>query len=173
MSTSPSYKDERFRGAWKSISKFCGARRRFRTGSDRKIIPGTSWAAEIDHNIETADVILLVVSTATRRLSRALKMHEAESAVVIPVFVRPMDLTDDPLMGLQGLPKDAVSITEWQNEDLGWRDVARGLRVVVDELLPDCFVSHSMRLCTSRNVANWSGRDVTAAETFCQPLRKH
>ncbi|PVX82456.1 DnaB-like helicase C-terminal domain-containing protein [Paraburkholderia unamae] len=138
-----SHKDERFKEALEEHLAVLRRAKKISHWSDRKIVAGSSWAAEIDRNIETADVILLLVSPSfvasgycyEKELARALKRHEAESAVVIPVFVRPLDLIDEPLMGLQGLPKDAISIIEWQNEDLGWRDVARGLRVVIDELL--------------------------------------
>ncbi|MEX3992677.1 DnaB-like helicase C-terminal domain-containing protein [Paraburkholderia sp. EG286A] len=138
-----SHKDEPFKECLEEHLAVLRRAKKISQWSDRKIVPGTSWAAEIDRNIETADIILLLVSSSfiasgycyEKELARAIKRHEAESAVVIPVFVRPVDLTDEPLMGFQGLPKDAVSITEWQNEDLGWRDVARGLRVVVDEIL--------------------------------------
>ncbi|MEM5346070.1 DnaB-like helicase C-terminal domain-containing protein [Paraburkholderia azotifigens] len=138
-----SHKDEQYKESLEEHLAVLRRAKKISHWSDRKIVPGTSWAAEIDRNIETADVILLLVSPSfiasgycyEKELSLALKRHEAESAVVIPIFVRPMDLTDEPLMGLQGLPKDAVSIVEWSNEDLGWRDVARGLRLVVDDLL--------------------------------------
>ena len=38
----------------------------------------------------------------------ALPRHEAENAVVIPIFLRAADLTDEPFMGLQGPTKEAV-----------------------------------------------------------------
>jgi replicative DNA helicase len=138
-----SHKDERFKESLEEHLAVLRRANKISHWSDRKIVPGTTWKSEIDRNIESSDVILLLISPSfiasgycyEKELAVALARHEAESAVVIPIFVRPMDLTDEPLMGLQGLPKDAVSITEWSNEDLAWRDVARGLRTVVDELL--------------------------------------
>lgn len=138
-----SHKDERFKESLEEHLAVLRRANKISHWSDRKIVPGTSWKSEIDRNIESSDVILLLISPSfiasgycyEKELAVALARHEAESAVVIPIFVRPMDLTDEPLMGLQGLPKDAVPIAEWSNEDLAWRDVARGLRTVVDELL--------------------------------------
>lgn len=138
-----SHKDEPYKECLEEHLTVLRRAKKISHWSDRRIVPGTSWEAEIDRNIETADIILLLITPSfiasgycyEKELAVALKRHEAESAVVIPVFVRPMDLAGEPLMGLQGLPKDAVSITEWQNEDLGWRDVARGLRIVVEEIL--------------------------------------
>jgi replicative DNA helicase len=138
-----SHKDERFKESLEEHLAVLRRAKKISHWSDRKIVPGTSWKSEIDHNIETSDIILLLISSSfiasgycyEKELAVALARHEAENAVVIPIFVRPADLTDEPLMGLQGLPKDAVSVAEWSNEDLAWRDVARGLRTVVDDLL--------------------------------------
>src|SRR5512147_326229 len=66
---------------------------------DRRIAAGTEWAGQIDHHLEAADVILLLVSSdflasdycwdvETRR---AMDRHEAGTARVIPVILRPCD----------------------------------------------------------------------------------
>ncbi|MBC8642916.1 TIR domain-containing protein [Caballeronia sp. EK] len=138
-----SHKDERFKESLEEHLAVLLRAGKISHWCDRKIVPGTSWTTDIDRNIEQADVILLLLSPSfiasgycyEKELALALTRHEAESAVVIPVFVRPVDLTDEPIMTIQGLPKDAVSVSEWPNEDLAWRDVSRGLRKVVDELL--------------------------------------
>ncbi|WP_333997139.1 DnaB-like helicase C-terminal domain-containing protein [Burkholderia gladioli] len=137
-----SHKDERFKDSLEEHLASLKRRGKISSWTDRKITAGSSWKSEIDRNIETADIILLLVSPSfiasgycyEKELAVALTRHEEEAAVVIPVIVRPVDLVDEPLMGFQGLPKDAVSVSEWQNEDLAWRNVAAGIRTVVDEL---------------------------------------
>lgn len=137
-----SHKDERFKDSLEEHLAPLKRRGKISSWVDRKITAGSSWKAEIDRNIETADVILLLVSPSfiasgycyEKELAVALARHEEEAAVVIPVIVRSVDLADEPLMGLQALPKDAVSVSEWPNEDLAWRNVAAGIRTVVDEL---------------------------------------
>ncbi|MPV66326.1 DnaB-like helicase C-terminal domain-containing protein [Burkholderia sp. BE17] len=137
-----SHKDERYKEALEEHLSVLQRHGKIASWSDRKISPGSSWKSEIDRNIEKADIILLLVSSSfiasgycyEKELAVALSRQENEDAVVIPIFVRPADLSDEPLMGLQGLPKDAVSISEWENEDLAWRDVAKGIRLVVDAI---------------------------------------
>lgn len=137
-----SHKDERYKEALEEHLAVLQRHGKIASWSDRKISPGSAWKSEIDRNIETADIILLLVSSSfiasgycyEKELAIALSRQEREDAIVIPIFVRPADLTDEPLMGFQGLPKDAVSISEWENEDLAWREVAKGIRVVVNTI---------------------------------------
>lgn len=37
-------------------------------------------------------------------------------------------------MGIQGLPKDAASVSEWGNQDLAWRQIATSIRGLVNDL---------------------------------------
>lgn len=159
-----SHRDEQFK---ESLEEHLAVLRRsgkIDSWSDRKILPGTSWAMEIDSHVETADVILLLVSSSfiasgycyEKELARALERHEKETAVVVPIFVRPTDLTDEPIMSLQGLPKDAKSVSEWSNEDLAWRDVAKGIRSVVDEM------------CKRKGRRNYSGGLSSLQETLAE-----
>lgn len=137
-----SHKDEDYKESLEEHLAALMRRGKISSWSDRKIVPGTNWESEIDHAIDNADIILLLISPSfiasgycyEKELAVALSRHEREAAVVIPIFVRPTDLMDEPLMGLQGLPKDALSISEWENEDLAWRDVVASIRTVVDEL---------------------------------------
>lgn len=97
-----SHKDERFKESLEEHLAVLRRAKKISHWSDRRIVPGTSWKSEIDRNIETSDVILLLISPSfiasgycyEKELAVALARHEAESAVVIPIFVRPMDLTD-------------------------------------------------------------------------------
>lgn len=57
------------------------------------------WGSEIDEHLNTADIILLLVSSDfidsdycyDVEMKRALKRHEAEDARVIPIILRPVD----------------------------------------------------------------------------------
>src|SRR5258706_13817605 len=67
--------------------------------NDRQILPGMNWAETIDGHLETASVILLLISAdfiASNyyygvEMKRALERHEANEARVIPIVVRPCD----------------------------------------------------------------------------------
>jgi hypothetical protein len=116
---------------------------------DRLIVPGTDWAHAIDTHLETASVILLLVSADFLasdycygiEMKRALERQEAGEARVIPILVRPADWKSAPFAQLQALPTDAKPIVSWQNEDTALADVAAGIRRVIVEELPQLSLS--------------------------------
>jgi len=111
---------------------------------DRLIAPGTDWAKTIDVHLETASVILLLVSADFFasdycygiEMKRALERQEAGEARVIPILVRPADWTDAPFAHLQALPTNAKPIMSWRNKDTALTDIAAGIRRVIVEELP-------------------------------------
>jgi len=137
-----SHKDEIFR---EQLEEHLAILRRtglIQEWSDRKIMPGRDWKNEIDENLLAADLILLLVSSSfiasdyciEKELSMAMSLHELGKTRVVPIFIRPTVFSGAPFAGLQGLPKDAVSISEWGNADLAWQNVAIGLRKVLEEI---------------------------------------
>ena len=115
-----------------------------RQWSDRRINPGQEWDKQIDEHLESADVILLLVSPDFLasdycydiEVERAMRRHEAGEARVIPVILR---FTDDwqsaPFGKIQALPKDAQPVKDWADRDKAFADVAAGIRRTVGELL--------------------------------------
>lgn len=131
---------------------------KIRTWHDLKITASDEWQGAIDDHLESADVILLLVSPAfiasdycwDLELGRAMERHEAGDARVIPIILRPVDWHDAPFGKLQGLPKDARPVTTWPNRDQAYLDIARGLRAAIEEELhgtaqspPRADISHS------------------------------
>jgi hypothetical protein len=112
---------------------------------DRQISAGTEWAGQIDSHLNTARIILLLVSPDfiasdycyDVEMQRALARHEAGEARVIPVILRPTDWHSASFSKLQALPKDGKSITEWRNRDKAFLDVAQGIRRAASELRPN------------------------------------
>src|SRR5262245_38327238 len=81
---------------------------------DRRIEPGTELDGAISKHLEEAGIILLLVSAdflATRycrdvEIKRAMERHEAGTARVIPVILRPVDAWHTAPFGkLQALPE--------------------------------------------------------------------
>ena len=109
---------------------------------DRKIVPGTPWAGEIDAQLEHASIILLLVSADFLasdycyqvEMQRALERHQAGEARVIPIIVRTADWRHAPFAKLQALPTDARAITTWPNQDEAFVDVAAGIRRTIEDL---------------------------------------
>lgn len=109
---------------------------------DRLITPGTDWAHVIDQHLETASVILLLVSADFLasdycygiEMQRALERHETGEALVIPLLIRSVDWKGAPFAHVQALPTDAKPLAIWQDEDTALADVAAGIRRVIEDL---------------------------------------
>lgn len=109
---------------------------------DRRIVPGQEWDHQINDNLKTADIILLLVSSdflASNycwdvEVKTAIERHDAREACVIPVILRSVDWTDAPFAKLQALPKNAQPVKSWTNEDEAFTDVAKGIRHAANKL---------------------------------------
>lgn len=107
---------------------------------DRCILPGVHLDAEIDQQINAADVILLLVSSsflASRycyaiEMNRALERHAAGEAHIVPVIVRACEWQSTPLGKLRAVPKDGKAVTSWPNYDEAYTDVAREIRRLIE-----------------------------------------
>ncbi len=136
-----SHKDEALRDQLETHLSPLKRRGLIRTWHDRKIGAGREWAGQIDDHLETAHIILLLVSpdfTASDycwdvEVKRALERHEAGQARVIPVVLRPVDWHDTPFAKLQALPKDAKPVVSWSNPDEAFMDVAKAIRRTIED----------------------------------------
>src|SRR6266568_8486669 len=76
---------------------------------DRAILPGDEWARDIDEQLNTAQVILLLISPDflasdycyNQEMQHALQRHTRGEARVIPIIVRPCDWQSAPFGRLQ------------------------------------------------------------------------
>ena len=110
---------------------------------DRKILPGQEWEKEIDEKIKTADLILLLISSDfiasdycfDNELSIALDRHDTNSAVVVPIILRPTDWHDMPFSKIQSLPHGAIPITKWENSDEACLDITNGIKKVIQDII--------------------------------------
>jgi AAA-like domain/TIR domain len=109
---------------------------------DRAIEAGTEWEAQIKDHLESAQVILLLISPPFMastycydiEMQRAIERHQAGTARVIPIILRPVDWKDTPFSMLQALPKDALPVTKWGDRDSAFLDVVQGIRRAVESL---------------------------------------
>jgi TIR domain/Effector-associated domain 1 len=125
--------------------------------ADIDISPGTEWEPTINHHLETADIILLLISPDfiasdycfDKEMQEAIARHEQGTARVVPVIVRPASWHSLPFGKLQALPKDAQPISISQDRDTALLSVTKGIRLVVRELI------------ANTPVAKWKARDDT------------
>ncbi|MGF1934947.1 MAG: GUN4 domain-containing protein [Nostoc sp. ChiQUE02] len=111
---------------------------------DRKILPGEEWDYQINDNLNTADIILLLISSDFLfskycwdvEVKKAIERHHAGEACVIPVILRSVDWSGAPFAKLQALPKNAEPVVSrhWHNQDEAFTDVARGIRAAAEKL---------------------------------------
>src|SRR5215469_6340897 len=105
---------------------------------DRQIDPGQKWGDKINQQLNTAHIILLLISfdfiasdyCYTIELQRAMQRLEAHEAEVVPVILRDCAWKSLLFAQLQVLPEGAVPVTLWPNRDSAWRNVAEGVRNV-------------------------------------------
>ena len=131
-----SHKDEDLRNKLETHLKLLQRQNIINTWHDRKIDAGNEWKKEIDDNLETADIILLLISPDFIQsdycfdieVKRAMQRHQDGSATVIPISLRSYDTTDADFMSLQGLPKDFKPVVKWEHEDDAFTDISKGIR---------------------------------------------
>jgi anti-anti-sigma factor len=137
-----SHKDEEYLNVLRAWLRGLERRGQITWWHDREIVPGWEWEEEIDKNLRTADIILLLVTSDfmasdyvfEREIDRAIERHKRGEARVIPIIVRPALWKGTSLDRLQALPKDAKPITTWLNRDEAWLDVVEGIQKAVEEL---------------------------------------
>jgi hypothetical protein len=112
--------------------------------TDHRIGPGDEIDGEIDRHLESADIILLLVSSDFLNsdycydieMKRAMERHERGEARVIPIILRPCDWQTAPFGGLNALPADSKPVTKHQSLDDAFLEVARAIRGIAQHLRP-------------------------------------
>lgn len=85
----------------------------------RQIMPGAERTKEIDEHLETASIILLLISPDflasdycyETEMQRALERHRRGEVHVIPIILRPCDWHTAPFGDLQCLPHGGRAVT--------------------------------------------------------------
>ncbi len=109
---------------------------------DRDISAGEEWEKQIDDHLNSADLIVLLVSADFIasdycwgvEVKRAMERHGKGEARVVPVILRPCHWDDAPFSKLQCLPAEARPVTKWANMDDAFLDVTKGIRRAIDQL---------------------------------------
>jgi hypothetical protein len=92
---------------------------------DQIIGPGEEWKGKIDDHLNSARIILLLISSefiASKycwdiEMNRAMQRHESGECLVIPIILRPADWSGTPFEKLHVLPEDAKPVVEWKSKD--------------------------------------------------------
>ena len=112
------------------------------TWHDRRIGAGDIIDHVISENLESADIILLLVSPYfiasdycyDVELTRSLERHHSGEARVIPVILHPCDWRPLPFGTLLAVPKDGKPISKFPNPHDAFLEVSTAIRKCAEEL---------------------------------------
>jgi tetratricopeptide (TPR) repeat protein len=107
----------------------------------REIGAGEDWQQQVDIHLESAHIILLLISSSfmasqycySMEMTRAMERHQQGKARVIPVLLRPVLFTGAPFAMLKMLPTNGKPVVNWRNRDSAFVDIALGIERVVRE----------------------------------------
>jgi len=137
-----SHKDEDFKETLDEHLSILKRQGLITTWNDRDIIAGTEWEEEISANLETADIIILLVSSSfiasdycySKEVQCAIDRHDNKDTLVIPIIVRRCHWDETPFHKIQSVPTDGRPIASWENIDDGWYNAITGIRKAINEL---------------------------------------
>lgn len=144
FSYSGSEKDEKLRDKLASHLSTLEREKVITAWHDRKISAGIERADEIEKHLNSARIILLLISADfmasesrwQSEVTRAMERHKTEEARIIPVLIRTCDWEEGtPFSNLEPLPSNRTAIDCWDNEDAGFTDVAKGIRKAVRDMI--------------------------------------
>lgn len=109
---------------------------------DRHIRAGLTWKTQINTHLNTADIIIFLVSPDFLNsdycnrieVGRALERYEEGDVCIVPVILRRSDWKEEALAEFQALPCNARPVVEWPDIDEAFYDVAKGLKEIVVEM---------------------------------------
>jgi hypothetical protein len=109
---------------------------------DGDIAPGTEWKSQILDHLNTARIILLLISADfmasdfcySIEMKQAIARHDAKEACVLPIILRPSDWEGSPFEKLQVLPTYGKPVSKWTSHDDAWKNVVEGIKRAIKDL---------------------------------------
>jgi len=117
---------------------------------DRRISAGNDFGEEISEHLETANLVLLIISASflasdycyEKEMRRALEKHHEGSAVVVPVILHPCDWHSSLFGKLRATPTDGKPVSMYANQNQALSVVARDVRDVAERLQSEAQEHH-------------------------------
>lgn len=113
--------------------------------SDTDINAGVEWENAIEKHLDTADIILLLVSSDfmasdycySKEMQRAMERHKLGEAQVIPIILRPVHWQKAPFGNLQALPTSGKPVIDryWHTPDEALSNIAEGILKITEEVI--------------------------------------
>ncbi|MEM9823675.1 MAG: toll/interleukin-1 receptor domain-containing protein [Bacteroidota bacterium] len=109
--------------------------------NDRAIQVGQEWDEKISNELNTADIILLLVSPrflASKyiydvEIKRAWERHKdpKDPVRLIPIIIKPCDWDEEQIADIQAIPRDGIPVTEFDDLDEILTKVVKEIRAVI------------------------------------------
>lgn len=133
-----SHKDEDFRNELEAHLALLRRQGIISSWYDRRITAGSDFSEVISGQLDSSQIILLLVSAHflasdycyDREMARALEKHDEGNAVVIPVILHPCDWHSAPFGHLRATPQDGKPISMYANQHQAFAEVAKDVREV-------------------------------------------
>jgi hypothetical protein len=135
--------DEALRAAFAKSMTVWVRNKIVRIWHDGRIPAGDNWASNIDEHLNSADIVVLLVSPDflssdfcyEKEMGRAFERMKNNKALVVPIIVRECSWEETPIAGIQALPEKGKPVTLWTNRDQAWKNVADSLARRAREVL--------------------------------------
>jgi sulfur transfer complex TusBCD TusB component (DsrH family) len=107
--------------------------------ADHIILAGEKWDTQIKQKLEESEIIVFLVSQdflASDYINNVEIKNAIENKklIIIPLIIRPIEMSQLPLNSLQVIPSGGKAVTKWDNRDDAWVDVTKALSRVFDKI---------------------------------------
>jgi hypothetical protein len=139
MFISYSHKDEKHRMKLESHLEKLQKSGMVAVWTDREIMPGQEWAKQIDKNLNSAGIILMLISNNfissdycyDIEMKTALAKHRKGTAIVIPVILRKCRWRVEEFAKLEALPAKGIPIEQFTPKNEAYTSIARAIYKLV------------------------------------------
>ena len=137
-----SHKDERYRNDMENALSLLRRENLLKDWSDNKILPGQTISEEIKEKMDSADILVFLLSRDFIASDACMEEWEYAKQLVAegkPIFRIPIILRDCSWQDLlrdddiKALPKDGKPVTK-DDQDTAWQQVYKGLKDIINEL---------------------------------------
>ncbi len=137
-----SHKDEELRNELETHLTLLKRQGVISSWHDRRIAAGRDLNGAISSELESSQIILLLVSAHflasdycyDKEMKRAMEKHEDGSAVVIPVILHPCDWKSAPFGHLRATPTDGKPVSMFANQHEAFAIIAKDIREAAESI---------------------------------------
>jgi hypothetical protein len=126
-----SHVDKNYQAQLRKHFKVLERNKKLTIWDDHSVDLGAEWNREIMYNLETSDIIILLISMDfinsdfcyEIEMIRALDRHDKKDALVIPLIIRTCYWQETPFAKLQAIIPDGGAIDDKINNDSIWTKI--------------------------------------------------